>query len=97
MHFTQINKIIPEKSNKLKVKNSFEKYKVIKAWHEIVPNFVDQAKEKTMAINFTSGVLVVACLCKDVAYQIKVLTKRIIEELNNFLGKSLVWAIQVEI
>jgi hypothetical protein len=51
----------------------------------------------TQAIDFKKGILVIACLSKDIASQVRLLSDRIIHALNQVLGKQLVYAIHVEV
>ncbi len=94
--FTKIEKVLKTTSKNYKLDAAVRKHQLLKAWQDIVRAFVSEAAETSKAIHFEKGVLLVACLSKEVAYQIKVLSQRIIYALNQFLGSTAVFAIQVE-
>lgn len=94
--FTKIDKVLKTTSKNYKLDAAVHRYKLIKAWNDIAASFVTEAAEATKAVDFKKGVLSVACLSREIAYQIKVLSSRIIYALNQFLGGSVVFAIQVE-
>lgn len=59
--------------------------------------FAEELGKETKAIDLKNGILIVACLSKELAYQIKILAQRIIEYINQLIGKQVVYAISVEI
>lgn len=94
--FTKIDRVLKKTSKNYKLETAVQKHKLIKAWQEIAKAFVSEAVQESRAMDFQKGVLLVACLSKEVAYQIKVLSQRIIYALNQFLGATAVFAISVE-
>lgn len=77
-------------------KKAFNKYKVISGWNQAVGQFFDNAEGLTKAMDFKDGLLVIACLTKELASKIKMFAERIIYILNSILGKELVFALRVE-
>ena len=95
--FLRIEPVIIQAAKNYHLEGAFYKAKVLKHWQEVASGFVSQATDLTKAIEFKKGVLTVACLSREVAYNIKLLAVRIIESLNQLLGKTVVFAIQVEL
>lgn len=95
--FSQINKILPGLAKSHKLESALYKYQAIKHWEEALCNFFSNAKGQTKVMDFKSGVLTVACLSRELAYEIKLIVSRIIYALNQLLGKNLVYAIKVEV
>ncbi len=94
--FVPVGKILPVKSKEYKLDSALVRYKALKFWQTAAADFLENSGELTRALEFKNGVLVVACLSQELAYQIKVLSGRIIYVLNGLLGKNLVFAIRVE-
>ena len=94
--FTKLEKVLKTTSKNYKLDTAVQKHKLLKAWQEIARVFVSEAANESRAVDFQKGVLLVACLSKEVAYQIKVLSGRIIYALNQLLGATAVFAIHVE-
>ena len=95
--FTQVNKILPGKIKEYKLEKAFYKHQALKYWQAAAAKFLEQAEEQTHALDLRNGILVVACLSKELAYQIKLLAQRIAYELNRLIGKAVVFAIYTEI
>lgn len=95
--FSQINNILPSVAKSHKLESALHNYKIRQQWETVVCSFLNNAKGLTKAINLKDGVLTVACLSKDVAYEIKLIAHRIIYALNQTLSKNLVFAIRVEV
>jgi predicted nucleic acid-binding Zn ribbon protein len=95
--FTKISKILPEKLKTYNLQSAIDKARVVKVWHQASTRFLEDAVELTKAIDYKAGVLFVACLSQELAYQIKLMASRIILAINELLGKNLVWSIKLEV
>lgn len=95
--FESLDKTINQVARAKKLTGAINRYKVLKCWETAAAGFIKEAKEQTQAVDFKNGVLVVACLSREIAYQIKQLAVRIITLLNQLVGKQVVYAIQVEV
>lgn len=69
---------------------------MLEAWSTVIGGFVTQASELTQAMEFKSGKLFVACLSRAVAHQIISLAKKIINAINELLGRVVVYTLSVE-
>lgn len=94
--FTKIDKILKTTSKSYKLEAAIYRHKLIKSWQGVVASFISEASDNTRVIDFKKGVLQVACLSKDLAYKIKLLSKRIIHALNQLLGATVVFSLDVE-
>ncbi len=95
--FTSIQKVLPNKLKQYKLEAAFYKHQAIKHWNEAAGKFINQAKDQTKAIDLKNGILVVACLSKELAYEIRMIVERIVYEINKLIGKSVVFGIHMEI
>ncbi len=95
--FCRVDKVIRKVAKDHRLEQVLYKHKTLKSWAGVAGAFVEEAKEQTQAIDFRRGVLIVACLSKNVAYKLKMLASRIISALNQYLGRQVVFALQVEI
>ena len=95
--FTKINKVLPGRIKEYKLEKAFYKHQVIKHWEQAAMRYVGDVKDKARAIDLKNGVLVVACLSKELAYQIRLLAKRIMDDINQLVGKTVVFAIYTEV
>lgn len=95
-NFEKINFTISRAAKEKKLVGALNRYKAVKHWEEAVAGFIGEGAGKTKAVDFKNGVLIIACLSKEIAYQIRLLAQRIIEALNKLIGKNTVFAIQVE-
>ena len=91
-----VNKILNKKFDDPKLRNSYYRHLVMRKWTVAAAKFLDQAEALSKAVDFKNGVLLVACLSKELAYQIKLLASRIIEELNRLIGQAVVFGVYVE-
>ena len=64
---------------------------------KVAGSFVEEAKEMTQALDLKKGVLLVACLSREVARKFKVLAGNIVSALNQLLGKQVVFALCFEV
>lgn len=94
--FVAVEKILPIRTEKYKLQPAYARHRVLKFWPAVAAGFLVNSESLTKATEFKNGVLVVACLSQELAYQIKILANRIIYALNQQLGKNLVFAICVE-
>ena len=93
----KINKTLLSNLKKHKIEDQVKQHQLLKAWEKIVSEFLPFAAQKTMAVAFERGVLKIASLTREIAYEINLYQKRIIEALNNFLGKIVVYRIVCEV
>lgn len=94
--FTQVGAILSGKMDNQKLQQAFYRQQAIKFWGEVSSGFISNAKDLAKAVDLKNGVLVIACLSRELAYQIKLLSQRIINEINLLVGKAVVYAIFVE-
>ncbi len=94
--FESLERAIGHAAKEKKLVGAFNRYKVLKNWEKAASGFILEAKDLTRAMDLKNGVLLVACLDREIAYQIKLLAARIIFVLNQLVGKQVVFAIQVE-
>ena len=95
--FTKVGKVLPGRIKEYKLQNAFYKHQALKHWEQAVARFIGETSKSAKAVDLKNGVLIVACLSKDLAYQIKLLARRIIEEINQLIGKAVVFAIYTEV
>lgn len=95
--FSRIDKVLKKTAKDYNLETALYKHKTLKYWHEVAVGFIDEAQRLTQAIDFKKGILIVACLSHEVANQIRILSKRIIYELNQIIGKQMVYAIHLEV
>lgn len=95
--FSRIDKVLNKTAKDYNLETALYKHQTLKYWHEVASGFVEDAKKLTQAIDFKRGVLTVACLSKEVANQVRLLSERIIYALNQIIGKRMVYAIYVEV
>ncbi len=95
--FESLGRVIGQVAREKKMVGAVNRYKILKNWERAVSSFITQAGDTTRALDVKNGVLFIACLNREVAYQIKLLAARIIELLNQLVGKQVVYAINVEV
>ncbi len=95
-HFTKIDSVLKSTQKNYNLEEAVYRHKLLKVWSEIAEAFVLQASQFTKAVDYKKGVLVVASLSSEVAYQIKLLSAKIIEALNEVMGMRTVYAIHIE-
>lgn len=94
--FESLERAIGQAAKEKKLVGALNRYKALKNWEKAASGFILEAKNLTRAMDLKNGVLLVACLDREIAYQIKLLAARIIFVLNQLVGKQVVYAIQVE-
>jgi hypothetical protein len=95
--FSRIDKTLNQAAKQYKLEGALNKYQASKYWSEVAGVFVEGARDLTKVMDFNKGVLKVACLSREAAYQIRLLSTKIISALNEVLGKRVVFAIYVEV
>ncbi len=92
----RINKTLYANIRKYKIEDKVKAAELLKLWEPVIADFMPEAALKTMAVTYEKGVLKIAVLSKDIAYQIHLYQKRLIEMLNNLLGRRMVFRIVCE-
>ncbi|MEK7162188.1 MAG: DciA family protein [Patescibacteria group bacterium] len=95
--FSKIDKLIFQNAKEHNFEQALYKYRIVKCWREVAGSFVEEAKEMTQALDLKKGVLLVACLSREVARKLKVLAANIVSALNQLLGKQVVFALCFEV
>ena len=95
--FSKIDKLIFQAAKNHNLQSAMDKQRVIRFWPKTSSAFMEDSDRLTKALDFKAGVLTVACLTLEIAQAIKAMAKRIIEALNEALGRQLVYAISVEV
>lgn len=94
--FIKIDKIITCHDKLKKADEQYWKYKAIKHWNEAVGGFFEEAREQTLAVDLKNGVLVVASLSRELSRKLKLLAEKIIQALNELLGRRVVYGLVLE-
>ena len=94
--FYKIDKVIKQTAKQHNLEGALYRHQALTCWNEIAKGFLAESKELTKAVDLKKGVLTVACLTREVAYKIKLFAPRIIEALNQVLGRRVVFAIYTE-
>lgn len=92
----RIQKTLNQRVKKYKLEDKIKTEQLFSAWEKIISEFLPNAARKTMALAYEKGVLKIASLSKEIAYEIYLYQKRIIEAINEYLGKQLVFRIVCE-
>ncbi len=92
----RINASLHRTIKKYKIEDKVRSHQALSQWEKVIAEFMPQAAQKTMAISLEKGVLKIAALSKDLAYDIHLYQKRLIEALNEIIGKRLVFVIVCE-
>ena len=95
--WVSIGKAITHNDKNKSLEAALYRHQAIKLWQEIAASFVEEAKQLTQAVDFKKGVLTVACLSREVASKIKLLSAQILAALNELMGKQVVYAIYIEV
>ena len=93
--FSRIDKVLKKTAKNYKLEDALVKHRAMKHWQQVASTFIAEDNSQTKAIDFKKGVLTIACLNREVAQKIKLLAIRIIESLNDLLGRRAVFAIQI--
>lgn len=81
---------------KYRIEDKVKGVMIVKHWEKVISELFPHASLKTMAVSFEKGVLKIATLSKEIAYEISLYRQRLIDALNNLIGKRLVFALQLE-
>ncbi len=92
----RINKTLYANIRKYKIEDKVKATELLKIWDKVIIDFMPEAASQTMAVAYEKGILKIAVLSKDIAYQIYLYQKRLIEMLNNLLGRRMVFRIVCE-
>jgi len=95
--FAKIDKLVSQTAKQYNLENALYRHQTLKHWQEIACTFVEEAKDFTQAIDFKKGVLTIACLSREVASKLKLMSQKIISALNELIGRQVVYAIYVEV
>ncbi len=95
--FSKIDNLIRHTAKQYNLENAYHRHKALKAWQQLSGSFVEEAGEQTQAVDFKKGVLIIACLSKELANKLKLLAHRIISALNQVLGRQIVYAIYIQV
>lgn len=95
--FSKIDKIIYKAAKEHNLQQAFNKHRVISCWRKVAENYLAEGVELTQAVDLKKGVLVVACLSREIAAKLRVLSERVILAINEFLGHRTVFAIYIEV
>lgn len=95
--FYKIDKVLGVAAKNYKLEHVMHKHRTLKHWHGVASGFIEEASNLTQAIDFKKGILIVACLTKEIASKVRLFSERIIYALNQALGKQLVFGIHVEV
>jgi hypothetical protein len=72
------------------------RHSVLNSWERVIAEFFEDGESQTKAVDFKQGVLLVACLSKELAAKIKLFAQRIIYLLNQALGQTVVYSLQID-
>ncbi len=92
----RINKTLYANLRKHKIEDKVKATELLKLWDKVIVDFMPQASSQTMALAYEKGVLKIAVLSKDIAFQIHLYQKRLIQMLNDLLGRRMVFKIVCE-
>jgi len=95
--FTPIGKLLKKTAKDYNLESALYRHKTLAGWQKVAGGFIEEAAEKTKALDFNKGVLTVACLSREAAYKIKLMAEQIIVALNESIGKRVIYAIYVEV
>jgi hypothetical protein len=93
----KITRTLNKAIKKYKIEDKVKQHQLMAVWEKVISEFLPNAAQKTMALAFEKGVLKIASLTKEIAYEINLYHKRIIEALNACLGRQLVFRIICEL
>jgi hypothetical protein len=92
----KIGKLIKHNLQEHKIEDKVKAYEVYKLWEKVLTDFLPAASNQTMVTAFNRGTLEVAVLQSDLSDEINLCQQRIIYQLNNLLGKNLVYSIRCQ-
>ena len=89
----RVGKILKTNIKKYKLEEKLKTYEVLRGWEKIIGDFLPDAKGKTMAMSLEKGVLKIASLSREVADLIYMLARRIMDLINQLVGRRVVFRI----
>jgi hypothetical protein len=95
--FIPIDRLLKNTAKEYDLESALYRHQTITGWQKVASGFIEDAGVKTKALDFSKGVLTIACLSREVAYKIKLMAEQIIAALNEVIGKRVVYAIYVEV
>ena len=95
--FSKIDKVLSHAAKNYNLEAALYRHRALKYWQQIAASFIEESGSLTKAVDFKKGVLTVACLTREVAAQIKLMAGRILESLNQIIGRKIVFAIELAV
>ena len=95
--FSKIDNLIKVTAKNYKLETALYRHKALKNWQSVAGSFVQEAANLSQAIDFKKGVLIVACLSKELASKLRLLAQNIVAALNHILGKTVIFGIYIEV
>ncbi|MBU6447282.1 DUF721 domain-containing protein [Patescibacteria group bacterium] len=92
----KIDKALSRQLKKYKIEDKVKAQQLLIAWEKIISDFLPNAARQTMAYAYERGVMKIAVLSREIAYEINLYAKRIMDALNSIVGKHLVYSIVCE-
>lgn len=92
----KIDKALKWQLKKYKIEDKVKAQQLLIAWEKIISDFLPNAAKQTMAYAYERGVMKIAVLSREIAYEINLYAKRIMDALNALVGKQLVYRIVCE-
>ena len=91
--FNSVGAVLPDRIKQYKLQKAFYKHQAIRFWQDAAHGFAEELGRETRAIDLKNGILIVACLSKELAYQIARLPdkkwKPLLDELSGLGFKRL--------
>jgi len=94
--FSRIDKTLANTAKQYNLESAFYRHKTIKHWYEIAGSFILDIQTQTKPLDFKKGVLTIACLSREIAAKLRLLAQSIIQALNQFLGRPVIYALNLE-
>ncbi len=95
--FSKIDNLITQTAKNYKLETVLYRQKTIKHWQSVAGSFIEEAANLSQAVDFKKGILVIACLSKELASKLRLLAQRIVAALNQLLGKTVVFGLYIEV
>lgn len=95
--FTKVGQVLKGKQGNPRFAKALARHKALSSCDLVINDLLKQSKGQVKALDLKGGVLVVACLSREMAYQIKLYANRIIQSINQLLGKTVIYALQLEV
>lgn len=92
----KIDKTLKWQLKKYKIEDKVKAQQLLMSWEKIISDFLPNAAKQTMAYAYERGAIKIAVLSREIAYEINLYAKRIMDALNAIVGKQLVFSIICE-